>query len=202
MEPRVVKPPGQDLVVERLKSRYGLVGGCLSEVRPGPARFAGSRICRLERARGGTSGGGVRGAGSRRARASEDRCASPRERAQAYPAKTWVRVGAASVRALGGESEPVSRRKVRPKVPGGSAGAACVRGPGVRVGRREGAPRGARVPGVEGDRGRGTDPPRSPLHPLFQPGRRRQDVAERRRRPPRTPGRAAAGLFPAGRRCR
>nr|XP_042102033.1 coiled-coil domain-containing protein 138 isoform X6 [Ovis aries] len=108
MEPRVVKPPGQDLVVERLKSRYGLVGGCLSEVRPGPARFAGSRICRLERARGGTSGGGVRGAGSRRARASEDRCASPRERAQAYPAKTW-------------------------------------------------------------------------------PGRRRQDVAERRRRPPRTP---------------
>ncbi|XP_069436500.1 coiled-coil domain-containing protein 138 isoform X3 [Ovis canadensis] len=130
MEPRVVKPPGQDLVVERLKSRYGLVGGCLSEVKPGPARFAGSRICRLERARGGTSGGGVRGAGSRRARASEDRCASPRERAQAYPAKTWVRVGAASVRALGGESEPVSRRK---------------------------------------------------------PGRRRQDVAERRRRPPRTP---------------
>ncbi|XP_069436503.1 coiled-coil domain-containing protein 138 isoform X6 [Ovis canadensis] len=108
MEPRVVKPPGQDLVVERLKSRYGLVGGCLSEVKPGPARFAGSRICRLERARGGTSGGGVRGAGSRRARASEDRCASPRERAQAYPAKTW-------------------------------------------------------------------------------PGRRRQDVAERRRRPPRTP---------------
>ncbi|XP_052504903.1 coiled-coil domain-containing protein 138 isoform X2 [Budorcas taxicolor] len=89
MEPRVVKPPGQDLVVERLKSRYGLVGGCLSEVRLGPAKFAGSRICRLERARGGTSGGGVRGAGSRRARASEDRCASPRERAQAYPAKTW-----------------------------------------------------------------------------------------------------------------
>nr|KAF6381411.1 coiled-coil domain containing 138 [Pipistrellus kuhlii] len=27
MEPRVVKPPGQDLAVERLKSRYGL-GGC------------------------------------------------------------------------------------------------------------------------------------------------------------------------------
>nr|XP_045004444.1 coiled-coil domain-containing protein 138 isoform X4 [Jaculus jaculus] len=28
MEPRVVKPPGQDLVVERLKSRYGLAGRC------------------------------------------------------------------------------------------------------------------------------------------------------------------------------
>ncbi|XP_040831444.1 coiled-coil domain-containing protein 138 isoform X4 [Ochotona curzoniae] len=28
MEPRVVKPPGQDLVVERLKSRYGLGGSC------------------------------------------------------------------------------------------------------------------------------------------------------------------------------
>uniref|UniRef100_A0A4W2CHY2 Coiled-coil domain containing 138 n=1 Tax=Bos indicus x Bos taurus TaxID=30522 RepID=A0A4W2CHY2_BOBOX len=74
-----------------------------------------------------------------------------------------------------------------PKVPGGSAGAARVRGPGVRVGRREGTPRGAGVPGVGGDRGRGTDSPRSPLHSLFQPGRRRQDVAERRRRPPRTP---------------
>ena len=36
-----------------------------------------------------------------------------------------------------------------PKVPGGSAGAARVRGPGVRVGRREGTPRGAGVPGVE-----------------------------------------------------
>ncbi|XP_061288504.1 coiled-coil domain-containing protein 138 isoform X1 [Bos javanicus] len=36
MEPRVVKPPGQDLVVERLKSRYGLAGGCLSE--PGRRR--------------------------------------------------------------------------------------------------------------------------------------------------------------------
>ncbi|XP_032349565.1 coiled-coil domain-containing protein 138 isoform X4 [Camelus ferus] len=31
MEPRVVKPPGQDLVVERLKSRYGLGGGCPAE---------------------------------------------------------------------------------------------------------------------------------------------------------------------------
>lgn len=51
MEPRVVKPPGQDLVVERLKSRYGLRGGCLGEVRPGPARFAGRRICGLERGR-------------------------------------------------------------------------------------------------------------------------------------------------------
>lgn len=51
MEPRVVKPPGQDLVVERLKSRYGLAGGCLSEVRPGPARFAGSWICGLESGR-------------------------------------------------------------------------------------------------------------------------------------------------------
>lgn len=51
MEPRVVKPPGQDLVVERLKSRYGLGGGCLGEVRPGPARFAGRRICGLERGR-------------------------------------------------------------------------------------------------------------------------------------------------------
>ncbi|XP_043324604.1 coiled-coil domain-containing protein 138 isoform X6 [Cervus canadensis] len=36
MEPRVVKPPGQDLVVERLKSRYGLRGGCLGE--PGRRR--------------------------------------------------------------------------------------------------------------------------------------------------------------------
>ncbi|XP_020758099.2 coiled-coil domain-containing protein 138 isoform X3 [Odocoileus virginianus] len=36
MEPRVVKPPGQDLVVERLKSRYGLGGGCLGE--PGRRR--------------------------------------------------------------------------------------------------------------------------------------------------------------------
>nr|XP_008006526.2 coiled-coil domain-containing protein 138 isoform X4 [Chlorocebus sabaeus] len=31
MEPRVVKPPGQDLVVERLKSRYGLGGSCGDE---------------------------------------------------------------------------------------------------------------------------------------------------------------------------
>uniref|UniRef100_A0A8D1XTR3 Coiled-coil domain containing 138 n=1 Tax=Sus scrofa TaxID=9823 RepID=A0A8D1XTR3_PIG len=31
MELRVVKPPGQDLVVERLKSRYGLGGGCPTE---------------------------------------------------------------------------------------------------------------------------------------------------------------------------
>ncbi|KAI6049372.1 coiled-coil domain-containing protein 138 isoform X1 [Marmota monax] len=28
MEPRVVKPPGQDFIVERLKSRYGLGGSC------------------------------------------------------------------------------------------------------------------------------------------------------------------------------
>lgn len=33
MERRVVKPPGQDLVVERLKSRYGLAGSCCVEVR-------------------------------------------------------------------------------------------------------------------------------------------------------------------------
>ncbi|XP_040831443.1 coiled-coil domain-containing protein 138 isoform X3 [Ochotona curzoniae] len=33
MEPRVVKPPGQDLVVERLKSRYGLGGSCPGQVR-------------------------------------------------------------------------------------------------------------------------------------------------------------------------
>ncbi|KAM5252616.1 coiled-coil domain-containing protein 138 isoform 7-T7 [Hipposideros larvatus] len=31
MEPRVVKPPGQDFVVERLKSRYGLNGRCPAE---------------------------------------------------------------------------------------------------------------------------------------------------------------------------
>ncbi|XP_042551280.1 coiled-coil domain-containing protein 138 isoform X4 [Dipodomys spectabilis] len=31
MEPRLVKPPGQDLVVERLKSQYGLRGNCSSE---------------------------------------------------------------------------------------------------------------------------------------------------------------------------
>ncbi|XP_022280244.1 coiled-coil domain-containing protein 138 isoform X4 [Canis lupus familiaris] len=31
MEPRLVKPPGQDLVVERLKSRYGLGGSRLAE---------------------------------------------------------------------------------------------------------------------------------------------------------------------------
>ncbi|XP_062066053.1 coiled-coil domain-containing protein 138 isoform X9 [Lepus europaeus] len=31
MEPRLVKPPGQDLVVERLKSRYGLGGSCPGE---------------------------------------------------------------------------------------------------------------------------------------------------------------------------
>nr|XP_019570578.1 PREDICTED: coiled-coil domain-containing protein 138 isoform X2 [Rhinolophus sinicus] len=31
MEPRVVKPPGQDFVVERLKSRYGLSGCCPAE---------------------------------------------------------------------------------------------------------------------------------------------------------------------------
>ncbi|XP_013378209.1 PREDICTED: coiled-coil domain-containing protein 138 isoform X2 [Chinchilla lanigera] len=31
MEPRVVKPPGQDLLVERLKSRYGLGGGGAGE---------------------------------------------------------------------------------------------------------------------------------------------------------------------------
>ncbi|XP_040588321.1 coiled-coil domain-containing protein 138 isoform X2 [Mesocricetus auratus] len=31
MERRVVKPPGQDLVVERLKSRYGLAGSCCVE---------------------------------------------------------------------------------------------------------------------------------------------------------------------------
>uniref|UniRef100_A0A8C7AUF5 Coiled-coil domain containing 138 n=1 Tax=Neovison vison TaxID=452646 RepID=A0A8C7AUF5_NEOVI len=33
MEPRLVKPPGQDLVVERLKSRYGLGGSRFAEVR-------------------------------------------------------------------------------------------------------------------------------------------------------------------------
>ncbi|XP_072700426.1 coiled-coil domain-containing protein 138 isoform X3 [Canis lupus baileyi] len=33
MEPRLVKPPGQDLVVERLKSRYGLGGSRLAEAR-------------------------------------------------------------------------------------------------------------------------------------------------------------------------
>lgn len=33
MERRVVKPPGQDMVVERLKSRYGLAGSCTVEVR-------------------------------------------------------------------------------------------------------------------------------------------------------------------------
>lgn len=33
MERRVVKPPGQDMVVERLKSRYGLAGRCSLEVR-------------------------------------------------------------------------------------------------------------------------------------------------------------------------
>uniref|UniRef100_A0A8C3YE85 Coiled-coil domain containing 138 n=1 Tax=Catagonus wagneri TaxID=51154 RepID=A0A8C3YE85_9CETA len=32
MEPRVVKPPGQDLVVERLKNLYGLGGDCPAEV--------------------------------------------------------------------------------------------------------------------------------------------------------------------------
>ncbi|XP_038198870.1 coiled-coil domain-containing protein 138 isoform X2 [Arvicola amphibius] len=31
MERRVVKPPGQDMVVERLKSRYGLAGNCTME---------------------------------------------------------------------------------------------------------------------------------------------------------------------------
>ncbi|XP_051009034.1 coiled-coil domain-containing protein 138 isoform X2 [Acomys russatus] len=31
MERRVVKPPGQDLIVERLKSRYGLAGSCFVE---------------------------------------------------------------------------------------------------------------------------------------------------------------------------
>ncbi|XP_019519353.1 PREDICTED: coiled-coil domain-containing protein 138 isoform X2 [Hipposideros armiger] len=31
MEPRIVKPPGQDFVVERLKSRYGLNGRCPAE---------------------------------------------------------------------------------------------------------------------------------------------------------------------------
>lgn len=31
MQPRVVKPPGQDFAVERLKSRYGLGGGCPAE---------------------------------------------------------------------------------------------------------------------------------------------------------------------------
>ncbi|XP_055234311.1 coiled-coil domain-containing protein 138 isoform X5 [Gorilla gorilla gorilla] len=36
MEPRVVKPPGQDLVVESLKSRYGLGGSCPDEVKPPP----------------------------------------------------------------------------------------------------------------------------------------------------------------------
>ncbi|XP_057414090.1 coiled-coil domain-containing protein 138 isoform X10 [Balaenoptera acutorostrata] len=36
MELRVVKPPGQDLMVERLKSRYGVGGGCPAE--PGRRR--------------------------------------------------------------------------------------------------------------------------------------------------------------------
>ncbi|XP_067560091.1 coiled-coil domain-containing protein 138 isoform X15 [Pseudorca crassidens] len=36
MEPRVVKPPGQDLMVERLKRRYGVWGGCPAE--PGRRR--------------------------------------------------------------------------------------------------------------------------------------------------------------------
>ncbi|XP_034808297.1 coiled-coil domain-containing protein 138 isoform X6 [Pan paniscus] len=36
MEPRVVKPPGQDLVVESLKSRYGLGGSCPDEVKQPP----------------------------------------------------------------------------------------------------------------------------------------------------------------------
>lgn len=29
----MVKPPGQDIIVERLKSRYGLAGSCSVEVR-------------------------------------------------------------------------------------------------------------------------------------------------------------------------
>nr|XP_034380398.1 coiled-coil domain-containing protein 138 isoform X4 [Arvicanthis niloticus] len=37
MERRVVKPPGQDMVVERLKSRYGLAGRCF--VEPEPSNF-------------------------------------------------------------------------------------------------------------------------------------------------------------------
>nr|XP_051690522.1 coiled-coil domain-containing protein 138 isoform X6 [Oryctolagus cuniculus] len=44
MEPRVVKPPGQDLVVERLKSRYGLGGSC-----PGQFDFSNFDQARCQR---------------------------------------------------------------------------------------------------------------------------------------------------------
>lgn len=50
-----------------------------------PCQVRGSPDMRVGAwARGGTPDGGGLGAGSRRARASEDRCASPRERAQAF----------------------------------------------------------------------------------------------------------------------
>lgn len=77
MQPRVVKPPGQDFAVERLKSRYGLGGGCPAEVRPrGLLALPGARPgLRPHRAEGKLAGGvapdrrGAGAAGRWRARA-------------------------------------------------------------------------------------------------------------------------------------
>ncbi|XP_043852316.1 coiled-coil domain-containing protein 138 [Dromiciops gliroides] len=41
MEPKVVKPPGQDVALERLKTRYGICRTFQSEVNPPPARGQG-----------------------------------------------------------------------------------------------------------------------------------------------------------------
>lgn len=60
MDRRVVKPPGQDMVVERLKSRYGLAGSCPVEVR-GAEGGAEAAACSAGRRRaGGRAGGGLR----------------------------------------------------------------------------------------------------------------------------------------------
>lgn len=53
MDRRVVKPPGQDMVVERLKSRYGLAGSCPVEVRGAEAA-----ACSAGRLRAGGRAGG------------------------------------------------------------------------------------------------------------------------------------------------
>lgn len=151
--------------MERLKSRYGLVGGCLGEVRPGPARFAGSRICRLEgreaerfwRRRSGAGSAGTRFRRIDARHRPGTRAGIPTRRLG--EGRSCVQSGRWAVSPGGFTPQGA------PQGAGGSAGAACVWGPGVRVGRREGAPRGARsFRESRRRRGPGDGSARSPLH--------------------------------------
>ena len=146
MELRVVKPPGQDLMVERLKSRYGVGGGCPAEVRSRPAcrpmpspRVAGSA---------GRSVGARQGPWRRRRRRAcacgEGALGGHREREGpgASARRCVAGVPGCDLHAGRNRLGPAPERRVRagftPKGagarPGGSAVAASVRRPGARVG--------------------------------------------------------------------